>query len=385
MNRPQGRRRLLGAIMVAIVLGLVESGSCAFFRLNQDRFILVRPEQYVQKTEALDGLRRSYDRELGWKHHYATPFGERARPHEYGHPVALAFGDSFTHGDEVNDDETWPQALADQFRADVYNFGVGGYGADQALLRFRQVARNVKAPVMLFAFELNNIARVVNRYRPFLLPTTGIALSKPRFILERGGLKLLPNPVERLEDLSRLTDPAFVESLGEDDYWYAVARGPSLSFPYTRLLFNRSIWRQAFAERSFRGEVAPRPDEDVWPVSEPRALYLAILDAFVAEATALGSRPVLVVLPGFPAFHHLRRSRPVEGLTAVLSHCRSRGYVCFDGLAPLVGDPQGRKADVFFRPGGHTSPVANQLIARALSEFLRREGLAPVAQARPGS
>jgi hypothetical protein len=376
VSLPRSRRLLLGVIVAALVLVFVESGSCVFFRLTHDRFALARPEQYVQKPEAFDALRRAYDRELGWTHHYDTPFGERPRAREYGHSLALAFGDSFTHGDEVAHDETWPQALAELLEADVYNFGVGGYGLDQALLRFRQVSPRIQAPLVLIAFELRNIDRVVNRYRPFLLPGTGIALPKPRFVLRGGRLELLPNPVTTAEGLDRLADPAFVESMGEQDYWYSVARGPRLSFPYTRLLFDRSIWSQALAARSFRGEVAPRPDENLWQVAGPRALYLAILDAFVAEVTGLGSRPVLVLLPGFHAFHHLRRSSPVVGLDEVLSHCGSRGYTCFDGLTALVNDPQGRKADVFFRPGGHTSPAANRLVAASLAEFLRRRGLA---------
>lgn len=376
MSPPRSRRLLFGVIVAGIVLAVVESGSCAFLRLTHERFALAQPEQYVQKRQAIPELRRAYDTELGWTHHYDTPFGERPRPREYGHPIALAFGDSFTHGDEVAHDETWPQALADQLGADVYNFGVGGYGADQALLRFRQVVKGLRAPVMLLAFELRNIDRVVNRYRPFLLPATGIALPKPRFVLRGGRLELLPNPVTTSEGLDRLADPAFVEGMGGDDYWYSVARGPRLSFPYTRLLFDRSIWSQALAARSFRGEVAPRPDEDLWQVAGPRSLYLAILDAFVTEVTSAGSRPVLVVLPGFHAFHHLRRSSPVVGLDEVLKHCGRRDYACFDALTALVKDPEGRKADVFFRPGGHTSPTANRLIANSLAEFLRRRGLA---------
>lgn len=376
MSPPRSRRLLLGVIVAALVLAVMESASYVFFRLARERFALAQPEQYVQRPEAVDALRRAYDRELGWTHHYDTPFGERPRPREYGHSLAMAFGDSFTHGDEVAHDETWPQALADLLEADVYNLAVGGYGLDQALLRFRQLPPRIQAPLVLIAFELRNIDRVVNRYRPFLLPGTGIALPKPRFVLRGGRLELRPNPVTTADGLERLADPAFVESMGEEDYWYSVARGPRLSFPYTRLLFDRSIWSQALAARSFLGEVAPRPDEDLWLVDGPRALYLAILDAFVAEVAKRGSRPVVVVLPGFHAFHHLRRKSPLVGLEQVMSHCEGRGYTCFDGLTALVNDPEGRKVDVFFRPGGHTSPAANRLIATSLAEFLRRRGFA---------
>ena len=42
---------------------------------------------------------------------------------------------------------------------------------------------------------MENVNRVVNRYRPFYSPRSGVALSKPRFVLEGDGLRLLPNPV----------------------------------------------------------------------------------------------------------------------------------------------------------------------------------------------
>src|SRR5512147_1251033 len=49
------------------------------------------------------------------------------------------FGESFVHGDKVANEETWPHLLeiaaAD---VEVLNFGVNGYGTDQALLRYRR-------------------------------------------------------------------------------------------------------------------------------------------------------------------------------------------------------------------------------------------------------
>lgn len=375
LSRDLRRRLLFGVIVAAIVAGTVEGASFAFFRLAADRFALVRPQQYVLGADTIAKLGWAYDVELGWRRRYETLYGERSRPRDYWRPLATAFGDSFTHGDEVGDADTWPQALADRLQADVYNFGVPGFGADQALLRFRQVAARVPARLALLAFELRNIDRVVNRYRPFLLPGTGIPLPKPRFVLRDGALELLPNPVRSPEQLAQLGDPAFIESLGREDYWYEVLRGPRLSFPYSRLLFSPSIWRRALADKSLRGEVAPRPEEDLWAVEEPRALYLAILDAFAAEASRLGRKPVLVLLPGFQAIHQLRRGRPVTGRDVVRAHCAARGYTCFDALQPLIEDPEERRLGAFFEPGGHTSPLANGLIAGALAEFLDRHGL----------
>ena len=56
--------------------------------------------------------------------------------------IAL-FGDSFTHGDDVPVEHSFGQVLEQQLitagiPAEVLNFGVGGYGIDQAMLRFKE-------------------------------------------------------------------------------------------------------------------------------------------------------------------------------------------------------------------------------------------------------
>ena len=51
---------------------------------------------------------------------------------------------------------------------------------------------------------LENINRIVNRFRPFYFPETGLALPKPRFVLEGGGLRLIANPVRSAAELDRL-------------------------------------------------------------------------------------------------------------------------------------------------------------------------------------
>jgi hypothetical protein len=47
----------------------------------------------------------------------------------------LAVGDSFTFGDGVSDEKTWPACLQRKLKIGVINAGVGGYGAAQSLRR----------------------------------------------------------------------------------------------------------------------------------------------------------------------------------------------------------------------------------------------------------
>ena len=123
-----------------------------------------------------------------------------------------AFGDSFTHGDEVAQQDTWQAALE---RADpeleVLNFGVPGYGPGQAYLRYQQLGRRFGPDIVLIGFMSENVHRAVNRFRPFYTRAGGIPFSKPRFVLEGQQLRLIPNPLRDAEDYQALlADPESV-------------------------------------------------------------------------------------------------------------------------------------------------------------------------------
>src|SRR6185503_14715160 len=96
-----------------------------------------------------------FDRELGWAWRassvsedglYAINALEARGPHEYGRePGAgkrrlLTFGDSFTFGDEVKAESSFQVQLEELEPAfEALNFGVSGYGTDQAWLRYQRL------------------------------------------------------------------------------------------------------------------------------------------------------------------------------------------------------------------------------------------------------
>lgn len=376
LKHPRQRRRLLSLVTAAAVLAAFEAASFLFFRAARERFAFASPEQYVIDPARVAGLASHFDATLGWTNHYPTPHEERPRPRVFGVPLLATFGDSYTHCDEVGDAETWQSYLADELRADVYNFGVGGYGPDQALLRFREKSRELATPLVALGVVLENINRVVNRYRPFYYRETGIPLTKPRFLLERDALVLLPNPVSRPEELARLADPAFVHAIGEQDFWYSGAERSRLGFPYLRLLFSPAIWRQALeGGRVKRSEINERPARNLWKDPVARKIFLGILDLFVKDALAMGSRPLILILPGRPNVEARRDGRPIPGFEPVLGHCRERRYDCFDGIAAVSAAPDPPEAA--FRPGGHLSPVGNRTVSQALAEWVRQRSFQP--------
>lgn len=74
-------------------------------------------------------------------------------------PLILAVGDSFTYGDQVADNQTWPAVLEGLSRTNVLNAGVFGYGVDQIFLRAVMLSEKYTPDILIFSFIPEDIFR----------------------------------------------------------------------------------------------------------------------------------------------------------------------------------------------------------------------------------
>ncbi|HZQ00379.1 MAG TPA: hypothetical protein VFB13_12620 [Reyranella sp.] len=74
-------------------------------------------------------------------------------------PPIVATGDSFTQGDEVNDDQTWPADLQGILKRRTINAGVAAYGFDQTVLRTVQLAERMKPALLVVGFIGDDLRR----------------------------------------------------------------------------------------------------------------------------------------------------------------------------------------------------------------------------------
>lgn len=137
--------------------------------------------------------------------------------------IAL-FGDSFTAGDEVSDDETWGHQLEMKLnqagiRAEVLNFGVGGYGMGQAFLRWQRQGRHYRPDMVIFGLQSENLNRNVNIFRQ-LYYSHGEPFSKPRFVLTDQGLELLNAPAMPPEQIIDVFESFGSHPLAVHEYYY---------------------------------------------------------------------------------------------------------------------------------------------------------------------
>ena len=294
---------------------------------------------------------------------------ERAR--RAGVRRVVAVGCSFTEGAEVTASEAWPAQLdAAGERLEVANLGVGAYGLDQALLRWRRDGRPLAADEVWLGFLPTAAPRLVTLYRPAQRHWGLLVAFKPRFRLRADGeLELVPCPagdVRAVRDL--IADSArFLAATGEHDAW--VAACPAAYAPVgSRALHASSLGRLALTLLERRGRDVHARLAD--PADELHRLVRAVVLAARAEALAEGARFRLLVLPGR---EDLRAAAAAEGAPwAGLAAALEREGVEVIDLAPALLAAGGAGESSLWAPGGHYSARANALVAGELARLTAR-------------
>jgi len=333
-----------------------------------------------------------FDADLGWSQepgvsrdddgitYAANAAGFRAdREYEPAVPPGVArlaaFGDSFIHCDEVNYADCWTAHLERRWPgSEVLNFGIPGSAPDQGLLRYRRDGAAYQPCAVLIGFQVENVNRVVNRYRPFYSPSTGVALSKPRFVLDDGavgGLRLLPNPATHP---AQLADVRWIEeTLGPDDFWYfpgLFAPGPLDNLMLARITRTALYQRHRAALRGTITDAKPNghayePDDERFQVAG------RVLVQFAHDVQAAGATPIVLMMGQRDEVVTVRRRQPKE-YQPLLDWLADEQIVAVDVTNDLAREGNERGVDTLFARGGHYSRRANQVIGSALAQRLPR-------------
>jgi len=265
-------------------------------------------------------------------------------------------GDSYTFGLEVPFESTWGNKLEKHlpFPAQVLNFGVDGYGVDQAYLRYHRDVRPWHPDIVIFGFINHDLYRTMVVYPFISFPDWGFPFSKPRFTVEDGQLKLVATNVmnpEALFSLESVMDLPFIEY------------DPG---------YNKEGWEYRWYHRSYLVRLIlawfPR-----WPNPSPHASHDAtatvnaeILDRFVQEAIGDGSVPYIVYFPGRgDLFGEDRTDR--DFIFSALRHKGLQG----EDLTSCMRHSEHR--NLFIEGHPHYSSEGNTVVAECLMPILRKE------------
>ena len=380
--RELGRLRpVFSAFLALLVVAAIETLSCASLYLMEWRapgsvveiFLANHFENRVTTARKEKVLRRTFDGELGWvvrpglektstasdgsRWTYSTnENGARSGPGNQGTLLVTTYGCSYTAGVEVQNDETWQTYLAAELGGAVVNFGIAAYGTLQAVMRMeRHLADGYVAPVTILGIYESNLERVVNSFRPLLLPESAAVLGfKPSQRYRNGLIQFFPNswtdPDLSLRELEQLAREA-----AQNDF-HAEQMG-NLAFPFSYQV-----------ARMVKLCVIESPDMKkgkLWDSVEGRAVMNGLVDRFFAQARAKGSEPVLLFMPSTATLY----KGVTPGYAGFAAEIRERHpkMTVID-----IAEQEFSRTEFNVAPfRGHPSPYGNRVIASALARDLR--------------
>ena len=247
----------------------------------------------------------------------------------------LALGDSFTFGDEVSDEETYPHYLQETLpQTEVMNLGVHGYGHDQMLILLREEALRYEPDIVLLGYISSDMKRNLLGFKDY---------AKPRFVLVDGKLQLRGTPVPPPEEVLRRSGTRWrVLDL------FSYARYGVMK--KTGLLYKR---REAMTA-ALLGEIAATVRESG---AVPVFVYLLSPEEYGDEAAAIHNERFL------------------------METCRRQEATGCVSTRPRFLERMA--AGVTFKPEGHWGPTGHRTVAEVIATYLVAEGLVTGAGGSP--
>ena len=346
------RHGYLWLALVLLLIAIIEiaaAGCMQFVSRSAARFLIWNPDlQQVRVNWAATAGK--WDDELGGP----SPPEATALPRDLtgakfnpdfpdpGQACASAYGDSFVWGDDLPLPDGWIEQLSRNLGCRVSNYGVSGYGVDQALVRFRRMV-NDSAPSVILGIYPEDVPRGVNQYRGLVGYPLHPAYLKGRFVLDSAGsLGWIARPPIDLEAFIQLhRNPG---AIVPHDYFLPDSHdGPvTLRFPYAVTAFRFAQEPRLLARLKGRPSWAEFFDDNHPSGALP--LTVRIAEEFVRSAQLRGKRVLVVILPGPGSF-------------------RGRGAFGAFEYAPLIEALSERKIEVL--------DIGAAILARSIGDYCR--------------
>ena len=179
-------------------------------------------------------FKNSFNKDLGWSrkpfskgienlHNKKTKFymdknGARKSNFSKNRNKKIAvFGDSFVFCRYVNDNQTWPEKISKKVNSQIMNFGVGNYGFDQALLKYKQTKLPSSIKLVIIGVVPETLARVHSEWKYFY-EHGNIMGFKPKFYLKKKKLYLKKNSIKDEKSFKNIN--IIIENAKKKDIFY---------------------------------------------------------------------------------------------------------------------------------------------------------------------
>lgn len=322
---------------------------------------------------------------------YSTDeYGSRVCPAERrnGSISIATYGDSFGWGGNVDDDETFQAYLSNQLRVHVSNYGVGGYGLGQAILRMKRRFENDPADYIVLAHVSSSYPRAVSLWTHYIEfgRTWNV---KPRYTLQEDELYVTPLLVSKKEEVANMDSHS--DFLHSNDYnyqnWF---REKTLYRPYSlRLaedLVNLPFTVAGALEYIDNSYGIPSPlNFEKWyfeskekrldytrqVVQQNEELLTMMLNEFEQFAERHGVTPIYLPLSDYKSAMYEYEKGPID--EPLLNNIKSDSSITVVDVRRRLIDAVDDIDELY--AGGHHSPKANRMIAEELADEIATNGV----------
>ncbi len=335
------------------------------------------------KTFLEPGRLESFDSILGFR--YRANFkSDRTQTNSQGlrstrvySPVAdsgmirvAAFGNSFVYCNEVANKDSWSALIEAIFpHIEVLNYGVGGYGTDQAYLRFMIEGSKLSPQIVIIGFAPVNLRRVVNVYRRFISDRE-IPLVKPRFTISESRLELIANPLLQIKDYEKyINHSKRIIELGENDLWYepVIYENPFYDYSSTARLLS-TLWVRVYNRYLDPDRLLVN---DIFNTSSTAfKIQTAIFEKFVDEIKVSQMIPLIVIFPDKDTIIHGWQGRK-KIYVPLVNFFRAKNLDFVDLIDAFLAHDVTNDIEQWFMSGGHYSPKGNMIVALWLGKQIQ--------------
>jgi len=290
----------------------------------------------------------------GWNSYGINP---RPNPKQTQTRCVAAFGDSFTHGDEVEHAEAWSYLASEQLGCDIANYGVGGYGTDQAYVHYQDV--KPVAPVVMLGVYQEMLRRNLAASWVFYGMQRDTTL-KPYFTLKPdGSIKEIAAPTNLYTTNTQLHH--------QFDRYYAPFK---MHAPYSIALLRAAYYRISAQAQS---KVRIHPPENAFSDIQARQIQQAITTQFRHNAAQNNQRFALIFFP--TAEQALAGNYPYQPL--LTDHAKQYPEDCLIDTGPALHAESLKAGRALAAPKHHFDALANRVIALVVQERFVACGLVP--------
>ena len=291
-----------------------------------------------------------------------------------------SFGGSYVFGRQVKDFQTWQEQISKKSNFNILNYGIGNYGTDQAILRYKYTKFSKDTRYVILGIVPEHICRIQSEWKHFF-EFGNIHGFKPKFYLKDNKLLLKKNPldkntkikniykiIQRCKKTDRFYEEKFKKNIFKFPYLLTFARNFKFNlkiiFLYLFYKNNKNI-NDFFLKEIMKRNIKEAHNyyNDYYSIK----LFKSLIKYYVNIAKKKNHIPYLIILPQLMDIKFRKTNRYYVNF---FKNEISKELKVLD----LTKFFERKKIDKLFTNrhyGGHLTPSGNNYVANIINRFLK--------------